>query len=427
MGDDYWTVTKQPFVELFTAATTKLTVAGEELKADYLTYGPGADNVKGNLVAVSQLGCNAADYPAGVSGNVALISRGECNFSIKASNAKTAGATAAIIYNNLPLQALAGTLGGDGDYAPVVGVTQEIGTELLAKAAAGATEATIFIETIRENRTNYNVIAETKGGDHDNVLMIGGHTDSVFAGPGINDDGSGTIGVLVVAEALAKYKVKNAVRLGFWGAEEFGKLGSFHYLKTINGSISGSAAEAAKIRAYLNFDMIASPNYVLGIYDGDGSAFNFSGPAGSDKIEKDFEKFYEDNGKPHVPSLFTLRSDYAAFLENGIPSGGLFTGAEVLKTEEEAKMFGGEAGKALDECYHQKCDDINNLSHEAYLLNTQSIANSVGKYAISWEGIPRPNATLRKRDAGKARFAARFDTNAHSHNGQPCGSGHNEL
>jgi Zn-dependent M28 family amino/carboxypeptidase len=193
MGDGYWTVTKQPFVELFTAATVKLTVAGEDLKADYLTYGPSADNVKGNLVSVASLGCNAADYPAGVSGNVALISRGECTFAIKAAAAKTAGASAAIIYNNLPLQALAGTLGGDGDYAPVVGVTQEIGNELLAKAQAGTTEATVFIETIRENRTNYNVIAETKGGDHDNVLMIGGHTDSVFAGPGINDDGVSVI------------------------------------------------------------------------------------------------------------------------------------------------------------------------------------------------------------------------------------------
>ena len=427
-GDDYWEVYKQPFVELFTAATVQLNVAGADVKADYLTYGPAANNIGGNLVKVNNVGCDAADYPASVSGNVALISRGSCTFAIKATNAKAAGASAAVIYNNIPLQALSGTLGGDGNYAPVVGVTQEIGNDLLAKVGnSTAVPATVFIETIRENRTNYNVIAETKGGDKNNVLMIGGHTDSVYAGPGINDDGSGTIGVLVVAEALAKYKVKNAVRLGFWGAEEFGKLGSFHYLKTLNGSISGGPEEVAKIRAYLNFDMIASPNYVLGIYDGDGSAFNFSGPTGSDTIEKDFEKFYEANGKPHIPSLFTLRSDYAAFLENGIPSGGLFTGAEELKTEEEARLFGGEAGVALDICYHQKCDDINNLNHEAYLLNTQSIANSVAKYAISWDGIPRANATLRKRDAGAARFAARSDTGGHDHHGQPCGSGHDEL
>jgi len=419
-------VYKQPFVELFTAATTKLTVAGAEVKADYLTYAPSGD-VSGNLVKVNNLGCNVSDFPAGVSGQIALISRGECTFAIKATNAKTAGASGALIYNNLPLQALSGTLGGDGSYAPVLGLTQEVGNELLAKLGNGTVPATIFINAIRENRTNYNVIAETKEGDHNNVLMIGGHTDSVFAGPGINDDGSGTIGSLKVGLALAKYKLKNAVRLGFWGAEEFGKLGSFYYLKTLNGTFAGNATEVSKLRAYLNFDMIASPNYVLGIYDGDGSSFNFSGPTGSDKIEKDFEQFYEARGLPHVPSHFTLRSDYAAFLENGLPSGGLFTGAEVLKTPEEAQLFGGEAGKPLDGCYHQACDTIDNLAEDAYLLNTQSIANSVAKYALSFEGIPRANATLRKRSAESARLLARFDTGGHEHHGQPCGSGKNLL
>ncbi|KAH8724872.1 hypothetical protein GQ44DRAFT_707956 [Phaeosphaeriaceae sp. PMI808] len=419
-----YNVVKQPFVELFTAATTTFSANGEPIKVEYLTYGPSG-NVNGTLVKVNNLGCTAADYPSTVSGQIALISRGECTFAIKATNAKAAGAIGAAIYNNVPLTSLSGTLGGEGNYAPVVGLTLESGNALLAKLGNGTVKATLTVDAIRENRTNYNVIAETKQGDHDNVLMIGGHTDSVFAGPGINDDGSGTIGSLVVGLALAKYKIKNAVRLGFWGAEEFGKLGSFHYLKTLNGSLSGSVAEVSKLRAYLNFDMIASPNYVLGIYDGNGDAFNFSGPAGSDKIEKDFEEFYENRGLPHVPSLFSLRSDYAAFLENGIPSGGLFTGAEVLKTEQEAVMFGGEAGKPLDGCYHQKCDDINNLAKDAYLLNTQSIANSVAKYALSFEGIPRGNATLRKRNAENSRNLARFDNGGHLHNGQPCGAGKN--
>lgn len=182
-GDDYWEVYKQPFVELFTAATVQLTVADTDVKADYLTYGPSANNVKGNLVKVNNLGCEVADFPAAVAGNVALISRGTCTFALKATNAKTAGASAAIIYNNVPSQPLSGTLGGDGSYAPVVGVTQEVGNDLLAKVdSSTAVPATVFIETIRENRTNYNVIAETKGGDKNNVLMIGGHTDSVFAG-----------------------------------------------------------------------------------------------------------------------------------------------------------------------------------------------------------------------------------------------------
>ncbi|CAA9964915.1 hypothetical protein CFE70_008041 [Pyrenophora teres f. teres 0-1] len=418
----YYNVYKQPFTDLFTAATTQFTAAGEELDAAYMTYGPSGD-VTANVVKVNNLGCNVADFPADVSGQIALILRGTCSFAIKSANAKLAGAAGAVIYNNVPLTALAGTLGGVGDYTPTVGVTQEVGEGIASKLGNGTVEATLFIDAISENRTNYNVIAETIEGDHDNVLMLGGHTDSVYAGPGINDDGSGTIGTLMTGLALTKFKVKNAVRLGFWGAEEFGLLGSYHYMKSINGSLGGNSTEINKIRAYLNFDMIASPNYVLGIYDGDGSAFNFSGAPGSGKIEKDFEEFYESRGLAHVPSVFSLRSDYAAFLENGIPSGGLFTGAEEIKTEQEATLFGGQAGEPLDACYHAACDDINNLAHDAYLVNTQSIANSVAKYAVSFEGIPRANNTLRKRGAERARLLSRFDDGGHAHHGQTCGVG----
>lgn len=421
----YYNVFKQPFVEVFTAATVVTSANGEVFEGEYMTYGPSG-TAKAPFVLVNNLGCTAEDFPAEVAGNVAFILRGECTFGSKAANAKTAGAAAAVIYNNVP-GALSGTLGGAGDYAPTVGVSQEIGQSILAKIEAGETIADINVDAIEENRTNYNVIAETKQGDHDNVLMLGGHTDSVFKGPGINDDGSGTIGSLAVAKALTKFKIKNAVRFGFWGAEEFGKLGSYYYIKTINGTLGGSQKEAHKVRAYLNFDMIASPNYVLGIYDGDGSAFNFSGPAGSNTIEKDFEQFYKSKGKPSVPSVFSGRSDYAAFLENGIPSGGLFTGAEEVKTEEEAQMFGGTAGIALDPNYHQPGDTIDNLSHEAFLLNTQSIANSVAKYAVSFEGIPKPDPVVRKRSAEIHRLQARVDDHGHGMHAAPCGQGHNLL
>lgn len=260
LATGYYNVYKQPFTELFSAATVRLSVGGNtSVTGEYMTYGPSGD-VTAPIVRVNNLGCDAADYPTEVSGKIALISRGTCTFGEKATKAKAAGAAAAIIYNNLPLQALSGTLGAVGDYAPTVGVTQEVGNQIIAAIQAGSAQGSVFVETIEEQRVNYNVIAETKGGDHDNVLMIGGHSDSVYAGPGINDDGSGSIGSLVVAKALAKFKVKNAVRIGFWGAEEFGKLGSFHYLRTLNGTISGGPQEVAKIRAYLNFDMVSNLN-----------------------------------------------------------------------------------------------------------------------------------------------------------------------
>lgn len=379
------------------------------------------------MVPVANIGCDASDYPASLSGNIALVSRGTCPFGQKASLAKAAGAVGTVIYNNVPGN-LAGTLGGVGDYAATVGVSQETGATLLSAVAAGEVTATLIVDAIAENRTTYNVIAETKTGDKDNVLVLGGHTDSVFAGPGINDDGSGTVGVLTVAKALTKYKVKNAVRFAFWSAEEFGLLGSYHYIKTLNGSISGSPAEVAKIRAYLNFDMIASPNYVLGIYDGDGSAFNLTGPSGSDTIEKDFETFFANKGLPSIPSIFSGRSDYAAFLQNGVPSGGLFTGAEELKTADEAALFGGEAGVALDANYHQPGDTIDNLSTEAFLVNAQAIANSVARYAVNFTAIPKKEPAQRKREAEVGRYMARFaDKLAESHKGHvhatPCGQG----
>ncbi|KAM0421478.1 hypothetical protein ACHAPT_010651 [Fusarium lateritium] len=408
-------VVKQPFTEIYSQGTASLKVNGEDVEASIMTYTPGG-TIKGPLVTASNLGCEADDFPAEAKGNVVLVSRGECPFAQKSTNAKQAGAEGVVVYNNVP-GSLSGTLGAAfGDYAPIVGISQEEGQAILEKLKAGEVTVDLDIDATVEERVSYNVIAETKEGDHNNVLVVGGHSDSVAAGPGINDDGSGIIGVLKVAEALAKFRVKNAIRFGFWSAEEFGLLGSYHYIKSINGS----DAEIAKIRAYLNFDMIASPNYVYGIYDGDGSAFNLTGPAGSDVLEKDFEKFFKSSRKPYVPSEFSGRSDYAAFIENGIPSGGLFTGAEQLKTEEEAKLFGGEAGVAYDVNYHLVGDDITNLNNEAYLLNTKSIANSVAKYAKSFSSLPRGSKASRRWDADKAQIFKRSSEHTHTHGG-PCG------
>ncbi|KAF5613403.1 aminopeptidase Y precursor vacuolar [Fusarium tjaetaba] len=412
---NYYNVKKQPFTELYSAGTASLKVDGDDITAAIMTYTP-AGEASGPLVVAENLGCEAGDFPAESEGNVVLVLRGECTFAQKSANGKTAGAAAVIVYNNVPGE-LAGTLGEPfGEFAPIVGISQEDGQAILAKTKAGEVTVDLKVDATVENRVTFNVIAETKEGDHDNVLVVGGHSDSVAAGPGINDDGSGIIGILKVAQALTKYRVKNAVRFGFWSAEEFGLLGSYAYMKSINGS----DAEVAKIRAYLNFDMIASPNYVYGIYDGDGSAFNLTGPAGSDAIEKDFERFFKTKRLGYVPSEFSGRSDYAAFIENGIPSGGLFTGAEQLKTEEEAKKFGGEAGVAYDINYHKIGDDINNLNKEAFLVNTQAIANSVARYAKTWKSLPKVTHNTRRWDAEVASVLKR--SSGHSHAGGPCGS-----
>lgn len=149
-----------------------------------------------------------------------------------------------------------------------------------------------------------------------------------------------------------------------------------------------SPAELEKIRLYLNFDMIASPNYVLGIYDGDGSAFNLSGPAGSAEAERTFETYYKSKGIPFVPSEFNGRSDYGPFLEHGVPCGGLDTGADGVKTEEEAALFGGQVGAWHDPNYHSAADNVTNLALDAFEITGKAIANSVAVYGKSWEGFP---------------------------------------
>lgn len=249
-----------------------------------------------------------------------------------------------------------------------------------------------------DNTTSYNVVASSKHGDANNVLFLGAHSDSVEAGPGINDNGSGSCGLLTIAKALSKWKTNNQVRFAWWTAEEEGLLGSEHYVSIATPSTLD------KIRLYLNFDMIASPNYVLGIYDGDGSSFNLSGPAGSAEAEKLFEAWYESQGLPYVGSEFNGRSDYGPFLDQGIPCGGLDTGADGIKTDAEVTMFGGTAGIWYDPNYHSAKDNVTNLNLDAFEATGKGIAHAVATYGKSWEGFPSRNATsLTRKSLGLPR------------------------
>lgn len=108
-------------------------------------------------------------------------------------------------------------------------------------------------------------------------------------------------------------------------------------------------------------------NYYYAIYDGDGSSFNVSGPPGSAEAEHFFQDYFAARGLNSTATDFNGRSDYGGFLDIGVAAGGLFTGAEGIKTEEEAAMFGGEAGVAYDVNYHQAGDNFTNLNFEVSL------------------------------------------------------------
>ena len=325
-------------------------------------------------------GCNASDFAGFPPGNIALISRGACTFALKATNAYGAGASGVVIYNNIP-GTLNGTLGNGFTLdIPVTSVTLDVGQQL---ATTPGLIMRLKADTFRGIATTYNVLAESVDGDPNNTIMVGAHLDSVNAGPGIQDNGSGSSAILEVAQQMGKVKPRNKVRFALWGAEESGLVGSTYYVNNL------SQEEQDQITLYLNFDMIGSPNHVFFIYDGDDSDGVGAGPGpeGSAQIEKLFESYYNMRGLPFKGTDFSGRSDYGPFIAVGIPSGGLFTGAEGIKTADEAALWGGTAGEQYDPCYHLACDTYDNINLSAFDVNSDAVAYATLQYAMNTQDI----------------------------------------
>lgn len=297
----------------------------------------------------STSGCEMEDFEGLSEGDIALLRRGTCTFRAKAENAERAGASAALIFNagEAGGEVLRGSLGGPGVGIPVMGTSESFGEGLLARE--DLPEVRVFAAEGGDNRTT-NVIAEMPGGDGENTVMVGAHLDSVPEGPGINDNGSGSATVLEIALQLAEIDAepRNRVRFAFWGAEEIGLLGSRHYVEGLG------EGEIEAISAYLNFDMTGSPNYVTSVYEG------------PDEVEEIFGSYFETEGiEVETNSALDGRSDHGPFQDEGVPTGGLFSGAGGTKTEEQEESFGGEASAPFDACYHRACDDIDNLNEES--------------------------------------------------------------
>ncbi|KAF4635132.1 hypothetical protein G7Y89_g2965 [Cudoniella acicularis] len=338
------------------------------------------DVVYGPLVLVANQGCDASDYPSSTSGSIALILRGVCSFGAKSEAAGKAGAIAAVVYNNWP-GSLSGTLEKPSKYhVATFGISNEDAQPYLKDLKDGKTiHSSAYIDSVVEDVATVNIVAQTKGGDQDNCVMLGGHSDSVGEGPGINDDGTGTLTLLEIASHLVNYDVQNCVRFAWWAGEEEGLLGSDYYVSQL------SEEENLKIRLFMDYDMLASPNYAYQVYD----ARNAINPVGSQELRDLYTDFYTSHGLNYTYIPFDGRSDYDAFIKNGIPGGGIATGAEGIKTPKEVEMFGGVAGDWYDPCYHQLCDDVSNVALDAWEVNAKLVSHSVAAYAISFDGFPK--------------------------------------
>ncbi|RVD86420.1 uncharacterized protein DFL_004695 [Arthrobotrys flagrans] len=336
--------------------------------------------VLAKVVAAANDGCSESDFGEDVKGAIALIERGNCSFGQKSENAGKAGAVAAVVYNNEP-GSLSGTLGTPLDHhIATFGIAREDAKPILEQLKAGKeVDGSAYIDSEVNVIRTKNVIAQTVLGDPENCVMLGGHSDSVEEGPGINDDGSGSMTLLEVAVQLTKFSVNNCVRFAWWSGEEEGLLGSTWYAQHL------TPEENKKIRLFMDYDMLASVNFAYQIYNATDAEGD---PKGSEELRNFYIEGYKGLGVNYTFIPFDGRSDYVGFIEAGIPAGGVATGAEGIKTPEEVERFGGKAGEWYDPCYHQLCDDLTNLDATAWNVNARLVAKSVGKYAESFKGFP---------------------------------------
>ncbi|RYP49734.1 hypothetical protein DL768_004603 [Monosporascus sp. mg162] len=365
---------------------------GEDVEVVALIYNPGTplpDGITAPLIDTPVddergSGCFEDQWEGiDATGRIALVKRGVCAIADKLRLARAHGALAVILYNNVEGRPIQATLGAEsiGQVVPVGTIRQEVGEAWKERLAAGEeVVVNLTVDAVFEERETWNVFAETKEGDPDNVVVLGAHLDSVQAGPGVNDDGSGSSALLEIATAFRRYDgLRNRVRFAWWGAEESGLVGSLYYTSNL------SAAEADRIRFYFNYDMIGSPYPVFAVYEGDNPGDSF----GAARLHD----YLTSRGYPAYYGAFGTSSDYVGFLERGSPSAGLFTGA----------------GAPADPCYHLACDTTDNIDADALTANARAAGTVAAQLALdSLEGLPpRANATVNLRH--RSRIGRQFD------------------
>src|SRR5918994_1423582 len=321
----------------------------------------------------SSSGCETSDFDGFHEGAIALVRRGNCFFRDQALNAERAGASAVLIAQEQGSDdVLRGTLTPDSGVAiPALGITNQLSGEL----SSGESLLSVSVDASIEERPTHNLLAETSTGNADEVIMVGAHLDSVPAGPGMNDNGSGVATILEVAQEIADMEPPTRIRFAFWGAEEFGLIGSAHYVTNL------STSEQDQIAGYLNFDMLGSPNYVRFVYD--GRRAGAGSVEASTAIQDLFENYFADENLETDVIGLEGRSDHAFFDRVGIPVGGLFSGADDVKTQAEASTYGGKVGEIHDACYHQSCDTLDNVNREVLDELADGVAHAVATLAAA--------------------------------------------
>lgn len=363
--------------------------------------GNGVNNIAGRPVkTVLNGGCNAADWAAITNNDVALViyqptvnGTADCTAFAKVSAGAYTNPAAVIIANDRTRTVIANSrIRGDGYKPgdllvnfPVLGVGYQTGQIL--SSSAGTILATISTVSEIIIANTQNLYCTTPGGNADNLIVVGAHLDGVPAGPGINDNGSGSAMLLEIVLQFFKLKFQpqnSKIQFSWWGAEELGLLGSRAFVnssQTINQPVPFKS-----IKMGVNFDMMGSPNGIPEVHNIDANgtiAFNASVYNGSRAITAALYNYFDTNNIPALGSVMSGGSDYYPFALAGIPAGGLATGAGSLKSPAERTKYGGLANAALDPCYHQACDTVENINQQLLGYMAQSASRAIANWALN--------------------------------------------
>jgi Zn-dependent M28 family amino/carboxypeptidase len=399
-----YSVTVQSYPVVYSADKVKPIM--DETSPNALSFAPGTDfssavysgsgDVTAKVQAISSsapiagataLGCSLSDFAGFTRGNIALLQRGSCPNRDKVLNAIQAGAVGVITVNTDDTNTGNTLLNPDGMLVPVVAyIPLSVGQKLYSET--GGVNANAFVhlkvDLLVQNRTTYNVIADSKYGKPDSVVVLGGHYDSIF-GAGILDNASGVASMMEIAAAMKDTPTVNKIRYAFWGGEELNLFGSQYYVANL------SSTDLNKIVYNLDFDVTATKNFTYDISD---PIYGQNFPSGAvtdsadwktnavkkSKIAVDLFKSYMDSvGLPYTSRLSDLDiagSDTDSFILSGIPIGSLVTGQGGGKTQEEASIFGGTAG-SFDVCADSPyvfCDNMSNVDSQVIYDVTKAFA-----------------------------------------------------
>lgn len=360
-------------------------------------YTPAAGSGSIDLTTSVQMplnadGCDKANFVDFKKGNLALVSYGNCSTIQFINNAVAAGASGVIVQNQTPNIMLMGFETSVTKNLPIVLITSTVGESMKNEIESGILpKVHLQLHAIKKEMNSQNIIAESKDGDDNHIIMAGAHFDSLTENSGMNDNASSSGALLETALVMQNLHPKNKLRFAWWTGEELGLIGSNYYVQHLTD------IEKKKIAVYLNAEILGAPNggrLIMDTKDGVTSP-------GSEEVVKVYAEYFKSHNLKYYafdPELghAVERSDMYAFIQSGIPTGYLVSGANIpwnpLLTMIFTDLPDRKNGVLTHPCYHNICDKLTldeknltdpNFDFNLYLQMSRAQAYAIYTYAMS--------------------------------------------